>query len=79
MRFHYVLLESRLERRTCYGIAAVTINDGIETILQSFVDLSSDRPAVSKFVKLCNELKLSLFHLPDAVVDFCIGGVDENN
>ena len=73
MRFHYVLLESRLEHRTCYGIAAVTMNDGVEIILQSFVDLSSDRRSVEKLVRLCNELKLSLYHLPDVVEDFCVG------
>ena len=78
MRFHYVLLESRLERRTCYGIAAVTMNDGIEIILQSFVDLSSERRPVAKLVRLCNELKLSLCHLPDVVEDFCVGGIDDD-
>ena len=76
MRFHYVLLESRLERRTCYGIAAVTMNDGIEIILQTFVDLSSDRRSVAKLVRLCNKLELSLCHLPDVVEDFCVGGFD---
>ena len=78
MRFHYVLLESRLERRTCYGIAAVTMNDGIEIILQSFVDLSSDRRSVAKLVRLCNKLELSLCHLPDVVEDFCVGGIDDD-
>ena len=78
MRFHYVLLESRLERRTCYGIAAVTMNDDIEVILQSFVDLSSERRPVAKLVRLCNELKLSLCHLPDVVEDFCVGGIDDD-
>ena len=78
MRFHYVLLESRLECRTCYGIAAVTINDGIEIILQSFVDLSPDRGAVEELVRLCNELELSLCHLPDVVEDFCVGGIDDD-
>ena len=78
MRFHYVLLESRLERRTCYGIAAVTMNDGIEIILQSFVDLSSDRYEVAKLVRLCNKLNLSLCHLPDVVEDFCVGGIDDD-
>ena len=75
MRFHYVLLESRLERRTCYGIAAVTMNDGIEIILQSFVDLSSDRRSVAKIVRLCNKLELSLCHLQDVVEGFCVGGI----
>ncbi len=73
MRFHYVLLESRLDRRTCYGIAAITVNDGVEVILQSFVDLSSDRSAVEELVRLCNELELSLCHLPDVIEDFCVG------
>lgn len=78
MRFHYVLLKSRLERRTCYGIAAVTMNDGIEIILESFVDLSSDRHEVAKLVSLCNKLNLSLCHLPDVTEDFCVEGIDDD-
>ena len=66
-------LKADLERRTCYGIAAVTMNDGIEIILRSFVDLSPDRRSVAKLVRLCNKLELSLCHLPDVVEDFCVG------
>lgn len=73
MEVHYVLLEGKLERRTCYGIAAVTVDNGCEVILQSYVDLSSDRRAVEALVRCCNELDLSLCHLREVLDDFCAG------
>ena len=66
----YVLLESNIGSRESYGIAAVCEEDGHETVVQSFVDVCSERSAIVTFVEKCNRLTLSLWHFYDAVEDF---------
>ncbi len=69
----YVLLESKCEQRTLYGIAAVDIDNGCITVLQSYADLCSKYSDTASFVELCNTQKLSLCHLPEAIDDFLAG------
>lgn len=66
----YVLLESRLDGRICFGIAAVMDYDGCMVILQAYSDLCTDRSSAERLAALCNELQISLCHLPDVVDDF---------
>lgn len=70
MNCRYILLECRIETRISFGIAAVYDCDETVVILQSFVDLCSNRQAVADFTDRCNALELSLYHLQDAVEDF---------
>lgn len=49
-----------------YGIDAV---DKYGNILSSYTDIFFDRTKAEKFVALCNDCKLELIHLPDAVED----------
>lgn len=63
----YVLLESRLDGRICFGIAAVMDYDDCTVILRVYADLCTDRSSAGRLTALCNELQLSLCHLPEAV------------
>ena len=73
MRCRYVLLETKIKTRICYGVAIFNADldssDNAE-ILQAYIDLSSNRQMVASFVELCNRLQLSIVHFQDAVDDF---------
>lgn len=70
MKCRYILLETVLETRTGFGIAAVCDTAGTVIVLQSFIDLCSEQQAAAEFVDRCNTLELSLCHLQDVVDDF---------
>ena len=74
MEYSYCVVEStyRLDDKsyTAYGIACVTSEDDSIIVLATYDDLSTDLAKVSHLVKLCNELKLDIIHLPDVVDDF---------
>ncbi len=66
----YVLFESNVGERICFGIAAVIYYDGCAAILQTYADLCAERTTVENFVHKCNTKRLSLCHLQDTVDDF---------
>ncbi len=70
MKYYYALVDSTLKNRRSFGIAAVVDDEDCMNILESYIDLSSNRTAVDELVKLCNELELELVHLPDVISDF---------
>lgn len=74
MKCKYILMENTLlcgdVTRTCYGIAAVQVYDGIVTVLDSVTDITVNRQPLEELVKLCNELSLEPVHLNDIVEDF---------
>lgn len=74
MKCKYILMENTLLcgdwTRTCYGIAAVQVYDGIVTVLDSVTDITVNRQPLEELVKLCNELSLEPIHLNDIVEDF---------
>ena len=58
-------------RLSC-GVAsyADTDENGMDAIVASVHDITSDRQALIKLVSLCNSLELSTIHLMNAVEDF---------
>lgn len=58
--------------RISYGVAAYSTveTDDSATVLEVINDISSDEQSIVDFVEKCNNLKLSLYHLKDAVEDF---------
>ena len=74
MKCKYILMENTLlygdGTRTCYGIAAAHVYDGIVTVLDSVTDITANRQPLEELVKLCNELSLEPIHLNDIVEDF---------
>jgi len=74
MEIKYVLITdifgSDDTTRIGYGIALVSVNDDVMSVLQTVVDMSSDRVSVEKFIETCNTLELDPVHLQDAVEDF---------
>ena len=52
--------------RTVYGIEAFA---GNRLRVASVADVFFDKQAAEDFIELCNELKLSLVHLPDVIED----------
>ena len=66
----YILVESKYDTRTTYGIALADCSDEYPVIIEVFPDLSSDKERVNGFVRLCGELELAPLHLPDAVYNF---------
>ena len=76
MSVTYALIEEKYNfagnSRISYGIAAYCGGeiDGSATIVKSVHDISSDKEGLSRLVKDCNDLKLSLVHLYDVVEDF---------
>ncbi len=73
MDYHYTVLESVIEGRKIYGIAAVTDTDSITSILYSFSDIGTDHSRILAMVELCNTHKLSLIHFSDVINDFIAG------
>jgi len=51
---------------TVYGIEAFTNKKAKVT---SIADVFFDKQKAEEFIKLCNDLKLSLVHLPDVMED----------
>lgn len=51
---------------TVYGIEAFTNK---KTKVASIADVFFDKQKAEEFIKLCNDLKLSLVHLPDVIED----------
>lgn len=74
MEYKYILVSSIFCSdniiRTGYGIAWMCEHDGVAVNLQSISDISSDKSCVEQLVDKCNRLRLSPFHLSDAVDDF---------
>ena len=74
MEYHYVIVDSIIEdpshSRRCYGIALVSVCEGIPSVLESFLDVSSDREQIQQLVALCNDLKIDPIHLPDVLDDY---------
>ena len=74
MSIKYIITESIYHNgaltRTGYGIAAITEEDGITTVLKSVNDLTPDKAKISELVSLCNTQKLSAIHLYDVAEDF---------
>ncbi len=58
--------------RISYGIAlyAHPRDTGSATVITAVRDITSDRGAIDRFIRQCNELALSPLHLADAVDDF---------
>ncbi len=56
--------------RIGYGIALVSVNDDVMSVLQTVADMSSDKVSVEKFVESCNRVELDPVHLQDAAEDF---------
>jgi len=74
---HYIIIQQEYGeealRKTDYGIAAVTEEDGCVVVLQSFTAVTSDKPRIRKLVHLCNELELDIIHLEEVIDDFLTG------
>lgn len=74
MKCKYILMKNTLlcgdATRTCYGIAAVQVYDGIVTVLDSVTDVTVNRQSLEILVDLCNELSLEPVHLNDVIEDF---------
>lgn len=56
--------------RDSFGIAAVAEEDGSITVLETISDLCADYEVITRFVQLCNDLKLDPIHLQDVADDF---------
>lgn len=69
MECRYILLKSEYESTVTFGIAVVVDCDDCVTILDSYMDLSSDQSKVTELIELCNTLKLDPIHLPSVVED----------
>ena len=73
---HYGIVEEKYflngNARVAYGVAvyAGKESDDIATVIASVNDVSCDREKLIGFIRNCNEMKLSLIHLSDAVEDF---------
>ena len=73
---HYGIVEEKYSlngnTRVAYGVAvyAGKESDDIATVIAAVNDVSCDREKLIGFIKNCNEMKLSLIHLNDAVEDF---------
>lgn len=65
--YRYILSECEIDGSHRFGIVAIC---DCGTVLESYVDLSSNREKVMAFVELCNRLNLSAIHFSDAVEDF---------
>ena len=76
MNIKYIVTEttynSGAQSRTGYGIAAVTVEDGVTVVLRSANDLTPDKSKAENLADLCNAHSLSLLHIED-VVDDLIG------
>ncbi len=70
MDYQYLVIDSEINGRHSYGIAAVVMYDDIPAILDSIVDLSTNAAAVAMLVENCNMLALDPIHLRDVVYDF---------
>ncbi len=59
-------------KRVAYGIAAYADaeEDGTLTILLSINDITTDRKALSRLIKMLNENRASLKHIRDIAEDF---------
>ena len=74
----YSLIEEKYnfdgDSRISYGIAAYSNAeiDSSATIVASVHDITSDKERLSKFIKDCNDLHLSIVHLYDVVEDFLV-------
>ena len=76
MEYKYIVVENKYDNgiasRKSFGIAYVEIYDNITIVITSISDITSDRIAIEKFARLCNELQLSIIHLQDVIEDFLI-------
>ncbi len=74
MNYRYLMIRETYvdgeQTRIGYGIAAVLDYDGCTMVTESFMDLCPDSTPVERLVKYCNELKLDVMHLSEAVDDF---------
>ena len=70
MECRYILLKSEYESTVTFGIAVAVDCDERVTILDSYMDLSSNQSKVTELIELCNALKLDPIHLSDVVDDF---------
>lgn len=73
---HYGIVEEKYSlngnARIAYGVAvyAGKESDDIAKVIAAINDVSCDREKLIGFIRKCNEIKLSLVHLNDAVEDF---------
>ncbi len=74
LKTKYIVIENRFingdKTRVGYGIAAVTEQDGISVVLESYSDISPDADKVRELANDCNTYGLSKAHLSDVVEDF---------
>lgn len=74
MEYKYITIGSTLfdgdNVRTSYGISVIQVCDGIAIVLQSVIDVSSDRESIDLLVDTCNKLELDPIHLNDVVDDY---------
>lgn len=74
---HYITVQQEYGegalKKTDYGIAAVTEEDGCVVVIQSFTAVTSDKLRIRKLVQLCNELELDIIHLEEVIDDFLTG------
>ena len=69
MECRYILLKTEYESIVTFGIAVAVDCDDCVTILDSYIDLSSDQSKITELIELCNTLKLDPIHLPSVVED----------
>ena len=70
MNIIYLILDTTICERHCYGIAAAEIHDGIPEIIDSVLDVSNEIDDVTYLVEICNTSMLDPVHLHDVVSDF---------
>ena len=70
MECRYILLKSEYESTVTFGIAVAVDCDECVTILDSYMDLSSDQSKITELIELCNTLKLDPIQLQDVIDDF---------
>ena len=74
MEHKYIVVQSTYKNgeitRMGFGIAAVEDYDGVTTILESILDISTDIESIERLVKFCNNLQLDPIHLQDVVTGF---------
>lgn len=70
MKYRYCIISTIINDVTTYGIASTVNYDGCTKIIESFIDLSTQKALVEHLVNLCNSLCLDPDHLQDVVYDF---------
>lgn len=70
MQYQYLITSITYDDIHTYGIAAAVNYDGCFVVIESYIDLSTDKDSIEHLVELCNNLHLDVLHLRDIVDDF---------